>query len=158
MRPLSELQNCGEYKQLSLGGYAEAFKSSFWGSVLVPYVSYTFSLATCHFWAPGGSRAFWSLSGSLPFRFVQSCSALVGCGGACWRGVGGGGWLHGWSGLSKLIQNPGPASLGHHPSTLRKYDLILLDEGWGPLVLLGTVDTIESRHRLGTRRWALVLW
>ena len=36
---MSELQNSGEFKTFSLGGYAEASKSSFWGLALEFYVS-----------------------------------------------------------------------------------------------------------------------
>ena len=39
VRPLTELQNCGEFKPLSLGGYADASKSSFWCLAPNPIVS-----------------------------------------------------------------------------------------------------------------------
>ena len=39
VRPLSELQNCGEFRPFSLGGYAEASKSLFWGLAPKPFVS-----------------------------------------------------------------------------------------------------------------------
>ena len=83
---MSELQNCSEFRPLPLGGYVEASKSSFWGLAPEPYVSCTFSLATCHFRAPGGPGAFWSSLGlsGLPGRSW----ALLGAPGRSWALLG----------------------------------------------------------------------
>ena len=86
VRQVSELQNYSEFRPLPLGGYVEASKSSFWGLAPEPYVSCTFSLATCHFRAPGGPGAFWSSLGlsGLPGRSW----ALLGAPGRSWALLG----------------------------------------------------------------------
>ena len=91
---------------------AEAFKSSFWNLAQEPYISYTFSLATCHFWAPGGSGAFWSslgLSGLAvaPKACQGACLSRLGC--LLWASLGLSGALGpDWGrGLQILILEPG---------------------------------------------------
>ena len=110
VRPLSEVQNYSEFRPLPLGGYAEASKSSFWALALEPYVSCTFSLATCHFRAPGGLGAFWSsLSGLAvaPKACQGACLSRLGC--LLWASLGLSGALGpDWGrGLQILILEPG---------------------------------------------------
>ena len=58
--PWSKMQNCGEFRLLHPGSWAEASKSWFWSLALKPHVSLTFSLANWPVWAPGAPWGFWA--------------------------------------------------------------------------------------------------
>ena len=58
--PLSEMQNCSEFRLLHPGSWAEASKSWFWSLAQKPHVSLTFSLANRPFLAAEAPWGFWA--------------------------------------------------------------------------------------------------